>query len=74
MSERRERYLVTLEAMPDEGTPAVVRLRRLLKKALRLFGFRCLHYVETPPEPAQEKAPRAVSLPPAGRPGPTPPS
>jgi hypothetical protein len=37
----RERYLVTLGALPD-ATPAAVRLRALLKHALRRLRQRCL--------------------------------
>ncbi|GIW82602.1 MAG: hypothetical protein KatS3mg105_4409 [Gemmatales bacterium] len=34
-------YRLTFQAQPDD-VPAVVRLRRLLKLALRVFGFRCV--------------------------------
>jgi hypothetical protein len=42
-----ERYLVTLDALVDD-VPAAVRLRRLLKCALRSFGFRCVSVRDVP--------------------------
>jgi hypothetical protein len=41
MADGREWFLVTLEALPD-GYPAAVRLRRLLKAALRSFRLRAV--------------------------------
>jgi hypothetical protein len=38
-----ERYHLVLEALPDGGAPAAVRLRRALKCLLRAFGLRCVH-------------------------------
>ena len=38
---QRERYSVTLEAKADE-VPSTIRLRRLLKVALRAFGLKCI--------------------------------
>src|SRR5882672_205012 len=37
-----ERYIVTFEAKVDIGRPAIIRLRALLKLALRGFGMRCV--------------------------------
>jgi hypothetical protein len=37
----RERFELELVAQPDE-VPAIVRLKRLLKVALRAFGLRCV--------------------------------
>lgn len=36
-----ERFTLTLEAS-NSTVPAIIRLRRLLKLALRTFGFRCV--------------------------------
>jgi hypothetical protein len=38
-------YTITLEAQPN-AIPETVRLRRLLKLALRAFGFRCVSVKE----------------------------
>ncbi len=38
--DRQDQYVVTLEAQP-QAIPGVIRLRRLLKLALRSYGFRC---------------------------------
>ncbi len=40
MQQLCERFLIELEALPDD-IPVPVRLRRLLKVALRGFRFRC---------------------------------
>jgi hypothetical protein len=41
-SERPEQAVrLTLASVPDFAVPQSVRLRRLLKVALRSFGFRC---------------------------------
>ena len=37
-----QRYTLVLEATPRHHAPAIVRLRRLLKVALRTFGLRCV--------------------------------
>jgi hypothetical protein len=42
-----ETYILTLEDTGD-GPPAPIRLRRLLKLALRYMGFRCIDVRETP--------------------------
>jgi hypothetical protein len=37
-----ERFTLTLAAVPDQNAvPAVIRLRRFLKAALRCYGLRC---------------------------------
>ena len=46
---QRERFVITLEALPD-GVPAEVRLRRLLKHALRALKLRCVGLREGPTE------------------------
>ena len=36
------RYSLTLQALPDNGgPPAIIRLRRFLKMALRSYGLKC---------------------------------
>jgi hypothetical protein len=44
------RYLLTVEAQPGP-VPAPVRLRRMLKYALRVCGLRCLSAEEMPTTP-----------------------
>jgi hypothetical protein len=46
LSASRERYRLDLEALPDGGAPAVIRLRRWLKTGLRAFGLRCTAAVQ----------------------------
>jgi hypothetical protein len=41
-------YRVVLEALPD-AVPHACRMRRLLKMALRSFGFRATAFEELPP-------------------------
>jgi hypothetical protein len=41
----RPRYQLILEALPS-GIPPIVRLRHLLKLALRVTEFRCVNHVE----------------------------
>jgi hypothetical protein len=36
-----ERYTIVLQAMPSDA-PAIIRLRRFLKAALRSYRFRCI--------------------------------
>ena len=43
----RQRFTIELEAVPGWNTPAVVRLRALLKAALRTHGLRCVTATET---------------------------
>lgn len=40
------RFVLTLEPLPGK-LPAIVRLRRLLKRLLRSGGFRCVRIEET---------------------------
>jgi len=45
------RYLVTLETA-GAGPPPMVRIKRLLKAALRVYGLRCVGLrEEAPPSP-----------------------
>jgi hypothetical protein len=39
-------YTITLEPLP-EGPPAEIRIRRLLKIALRMLGLKCVNVTET---------------------------
>ena len=50
-----ERFHVVLEARPDSTVPVAVRLKRLLKTALRAYGFRCRSAVAVPTQPADAK-------------------
>jgi hypothetical protein len=49
MDEPQQEYLIRLRALPD-NVPATVRLRRLLKVALRSFKLRCTMAVEVQPQ------------------------
>jgi len=51
MKTPRERFALTLEAIPDGGAPAVIRLRRFLKAALRSYGLRCTFAVALADDP-----------------------
>lgn len=44
-----ERFTITIEAAPGP-TPAIARLRRLLKALLRSFGFRCVSVQQSRPD------------------------
>jgi hypothetical protein len=44
-------YRLTLRATGD-GPPAIIRLRRFLKAALRGYGLRCLSVEEMPEKPS----------------------
>jgi hypothetical protein len=46
-----ERYRLELVALGDDDAPPVVRLRHLLKHALRQLRLRCVCAVETTPYP-----------------------
>ena len=46
MSNEPERYTLTLQAVPNWGTPGVQRLRAALKCLLRSFGLRCVNLAE----------------------------
>jgi hypothetical protein len=40
----RERWTLTFEPVPDpQAPPAPIRIRHLLKRALRSFGLRCVN-------------------------------
>lgn len=36
-----EKYTVTLRSLPNQESPAINRLRRFLKSAIRAYGFQC---------------------------------
>lgn len=57
-------YRVTLQATGSD-VPAVVRLRRFLKMALRGYGLRCLDVEEVnpPPRPAAPSHAHNLTLP-----------
>lgn len=46
MTPPREKFRLDLEALPDGGAPAVIRLKRFLKMALRAYGLRCTAAVQ----------------------------
>ena len=48
----RPRFLVTLEALPDD-VPAVVRLKKFMKAALRAYRLRCASAREVPADDGQ---------------------
>ncbi len=56
MPNGRERFLVELEALPHSA-PAVNRLRRFLKAALRMYGLRCTDVREVKPPPLPPATP-----------------
>ena len=47
----QERFTLTLEAIPRDSRPASLRLRGLLKAALRGFGLRCVTCASVHPKP-----------------------
>lgn len=47
-------YRITLTPTPG-GPPAIIRLRRLLKAALRGFGMKCLAVEEMPETPENDR-------------------
>jgi hypothetical protein len=57
----RERYRLTLEALPDGGAPPIIRLRRFLKAALRSYGLRCTAVVQLH-EDSPVSEPKPVSV------------
>jgi hypothetical protein len=60
MSQRQPTYRVILKAVPSD-IPAVARLRRLLKIALRACQLRCVRIEEVRPHPASnERSPDAA--------------
>ena len=46
MAAKRETYRLTIEAQPHATVPAQVRLRSVLKRLLRTFGFRAVKVEE----------------------------
>ena len=46
------RYLILLESTPGDAPP-IIRLRHLLKAALRQYGLRCAEAEEVPEEPIE---------------------
>lgn len=52
-----ERFAITLETVPGHDTPGAVRLRGLLKTALRAFGLKCVTAKELTATDAQASAP-----------------
>jgi hypothetical protein len=54
--DNRPTFRVTLSALPAWSVPAVLRLRRFLKAALRAYGLRCIEVIEmTAAPPAGER-------------------
>jgi hypothetical protein len=50
----REQYTITLRAEPGFDVPAVVRLRKFLKEALRGWGLRCVEAREVGGDDVQQ--------------------
>lgn len=48
------RFSIELEAIPSHELPAAVRLRGLLKTALRAFGLKCVYAKELTEPDAQD--------------------
>ena len=44
----KERFFIILEVAPRNGADGYVRLRKLLKLALRVFGLKCIECREVP--------------------------
>jgi hypothetical protein len=44
-------YTLTFRPLPDEA-PAAIRVRRLLKHALRALRLKCVRIVDLPPDPS----------------------
>jgi hypothetical protein len=54
-----ERYSIILQAIPDQGgAPAIIRLRRFLKAALRSYRLRCVRIeaLDSPASPGTDAA------------------
>lgn len=51
------RFIITLEAADDRNPPPIVRLRRLLKGCLRIYGLRA---VEVREEKSNKELPREI--------------
>jgi hypothetical protein len=54
LAPRNEPWTFTVEAV-GAGPPTVVRVRRLLKAALRAYGLRCIGYGIPPAPPAHQE-------------------
>jgi hypothetical protein len=53
----RPTFALTVQAVPGSDVPAIIRLRRFLKMALRSYGLKCTEAREiTPPVPASRPA------------------
>ena len=50
MRSEPERYTLILRPLDGWSVPGIVRLRRLLKAALRCWGLKCESITETPPK------------------------
>ena len=50
-------FAIVLQAVPWEGAPPIIRLRKFLKAALRSYGLKCTECREAPPT---AEAPAAV--------------
>ena len=47
-----ERFAIEIVALADDCAPPIIRLRRVLKSLLRVYGFRCTSARDmTPPLP-----------------------
>jgi hypothetical protein len=46
-----ERWVVTLQALPDDWAPGWVRMKRALKMFLRVFGLKAIDLAGDPPLP-----------------------
>ena len=71
MTSLRERFVLTLEVMPDGSATAVIRLRRFLKMAKRAYGLRCTRaeaFPDTPTAEHEEGTARACPIPQPPRP------
>ena len=50
MNKAKPTFALTLQAVPGSDVPAIIRLRRFLKAALRGYGLRCIRAEEIHPE------------------------
>jgi hypothetical protein len=57
---RNECFTLVIEALADDETPALVRLRRWLKAGLRTYGLRCHLAAVNTPAPPPPAAPAAA--------------
>ena len=64
---KRPTYALTLRALPDrDNVPPIVRMRRLLKHALRSCGMRCVSICEVPADTPTEPSNDAADAPESG--------